>query len=525
MSFLEEFRMNEKPFTRRWFTSDSAVLLSIALLTVVVHVPAIQNYGYFRDELYYIACSNHLDWGYVDQPPLSLLILRIVRFLLGDSLIAIRILPVLAGATIVFVTGLMAKELGGGRFAQVLAALSAMMAPLFLGNAGRYFSMNAFDLLLWALAGYIVILIVKNRSEKLWLLFGFVAGLGVLNKYSMGFFLIGLGVGLLLTPQRKQLLSKWFWMGAVLGGLMVVPHLLWEARNGFPTAEFIHNVTYLKNRPTTAWEFFLGQFREVGILWLFGLAFTFVHKPARTFRFFGFMYLAVFLLMAFQNSKAYYLSPIYPIFFASAGCMIASLSTRSLLGWLRPVALTLVLAYGVVSTPFTIPILPVDTYVSYQRFLGVTVEREERGPAGILPQHYADMFGWPEMVDTVARVYESLPPEERAKCMIYVRNYGEAGAIDFFGAERGLPQATCTHNSYWFWKPQSWTGEVAIIFGTSNDTTECFNDLRQLFDRVELSAVTRCDYAMPYENLRPIFICRGAKLTLEQLWERDKHFI
>jgi hypothetical protein len=517
--------MTNRQFSREWFLSEAAVLLYMALLTVAIHIPFFQNYGYFRDELYYIACSNHLDWGYVDQPPLSLLILRIMRFLFGDSLVALRILPALAGGTIVFITGLMAKQLGGGRFAQVLAALSALASPIFLGNAGRYFSMNAFDLVFWAIGGYIVLLIVRNNSQKLWLLFGLVAGLGVLNKYSMGILVLGVIAALFLTPHRKQLLSKWFWIGGLLGALIVVPHSIWEFRNAFPSVEFMHNVTTLKNRPITPWAFFLVQFRDVGIIWFFGLVFYFFHKPAKPFRIFGILYLIVFALMALQNPKPYYLSPIYPLFFASSGCMIESLARRSVLGWLKPVAYAVVLVGGVVAMPLALPVLPVDTYLQYQHFLGLVPEREERGAAGILPQHFADMFGWPEMVDTVARVYGGLSPTDQAKCMVYVRNYGEAAAIDFFGPGRGLPRASCTHNSYWFWRPETWSGDVCIIFGRSNDTTDCFNDLRQFFGSVELAGFTRCNYAMPYEDGRPIFVCRGSRITLEQLWERDKHFI
>jgi len=517
--------MTDRRFSREWLLSDAAVLFYLALLAVAVHVLSCQNYGYFRDELYYIACSKHLDWGYVDQPPLSLLILQIVRSLFGESLVAIRILPAIAGGTIVFIAGLMARQLGGGRSAQVLAALSALASPIFLSNAGRYFSMNAFDLLFWAIGGYIVLLIVKNNSERLWLLFGIVAGLGVMNKYSMGFLVIGLVVAMLVTPHRQRLLSKWFWMGGLLGGLIVLPHILWEIRNNFPTAEFMHNVTYLKNRPISIWEFFLAQFRDIGIIWFFGFAFYFFHKPAKVFRIFGILYIVIFVLMAFQNPKPYYLSPVYPLFFASSGCMIELLARRSRLGWLKPVAFAAVLVQGIVAMPIVLPVLPVETYVQYQQFLGLVPEREERGAAGILPQHFADMFGWPEMVDTVALVYKRLSPEEQAKCMIYVRNYGEAGAIDFFGPKLGLPRASCTHNSYWFWRPDSWSGEVCIIFGRSNDTTDCFNDLRQFFETVELAAFARCKYAMPYEDGRPIFICRGAKITLQQLWERDKLFI
>ncbi len=254
-------------------------------------IPYFNSYGYFRDELYYIACSEHLAWGYVDQPPLSIFVLAIVRFLLGDSLAAIRIVPAFAGAVTVFLAGLMARRLGGRKFAQILAALAVLTSPVVLGNGGRYFSMNSFDLLFWALAGYIVIVIVTKNEQRLWLLFGLIAGLGVLNKYSMGFFLAGLLVAMLLTSLREQLKSKWFWMGGVIGVAVVIPHLLWEYRNGFPTLEFIHNATYLKNTPTTPWAFLVGQLKDTGfansVIWILGLAFCFFQQRGGGFDFLG----------------------------------------------------------------------------------------------------------------------------------------------------------------------------------------------------------------------------------------------
>ena len=521
--------MADPTSARPWYRTDTAVLVSLALAQIVVHLPFLQEYGYFRDELYYIACSNHLAWGYVDQPPLSIGILAIVRLVLGDSLFAIRIVPVLAGSVTVVLTGLIAKEMGGRRSAQVLAALAALTAPVILGNAARFFSMNAFDILSWAAAMYIAVLLAAGHSGKLWLAFGAVAGLGMQNKYSIAFLMLGLGVGMILTPLRKQLVSRWFWSGAALGALIILPNLLWEVRNGFPTAEFIHNAAYLKNSPTTPLQFLVGQFNDVGfgnaIVWIAGLVFLLVTPRGKPFRVFGFAYIAIFVLMASQNSKPYYLSPVYPVLFAAGGCMIEALASKARLSWIRPAAFGLVVILAIPALPFTLPVLPVDSFISYQNALGVEVPRDERGPVALTPQYYADMFGWQEMVDTVARIYRSLTPDDQAQCLIYVRNYGEAGAIDFFGQRLGLPQAACAHNSCWFWKPGQWNGQVGIFFGRSNDTADCFNDLRRFFDSVELAGTTRCVYAMPYENGRPIFLCRRAHFTLDWLWERDRYFI
>jgi hypothetical protein len=519
----------EKRTLQAWLLTDTGILLLLAFLKVALHVPFFNEYGYFRDELYYIACSNHLAWGYVDQPPLSVFILAVARFLLGDSLIAIRIVPALAGAATVFLAGLMVRQLGGGRLAQFLAAFAVLTSLAVLGNGGRYFSMNAFDLLFWALAGYIVILIVTKNDQKLWLLFGVVAGLGVMNKYSMGFFLVTLLIAMLLTLHRRQFLSKWFWIGGVIGFGIITPHLFWEYRNGFPTMEFIHNATYLKNTPTSPWAFFIGQLKDTGfansLVWIAGLVYCLFRKEGKQVRLLGLQYVLLFVLMASQNSKSYYLTPVYPMLLAPGAVAIEMLTRGAFLRFLKPVLITAMVVLCLIAAPFALPVLPVGSFIKYQYGLGLSPPREERGQTGDLPQYYADMFGWPEFEDTVASVFRRLAPEEQKDCLIYVRNYGEAAAIDFFGQQHGLPHPACAHNSYWYWKPQGWNGKVAIILGGSRDTTEARKDLERFFEKVEFGAMTRSEHAMPYESGRSFFICRGAKISLDQIWERDKMFI
>jgi len=520
--------MGDKKTLQVWLASDIGVLVLLALLKVAIHIPFFNSYGYFRDELYYIACSNHLAWGYVDQPPLSIFVLAIVRFLFGESLIAIRIFPAIAGAATVFLAGLMARQLGGGRFAQFLAAFAVLTSPVVLGNGGRYFSMNSFDLLFWALAGYVVTLIISKRNPKLWLVFGAVAGLGIMNKYSMGFFIAALAVAMLLTPERKHFLSKWFWIGGLIGVGIVLPHLIWEYRNGFPTLEFIHNATYLKNTPTTPWAFLVGQLKDTGfansIVWMFGLVFCLFWKQGRTYRIFGIQYILLFALMVSQNSKSYYLTPVYPMLLAPGAVAFETITQKATRRSFKPALVIAMFVMGLIAAPFALPVLPVDTFIRYQYGLGMSPPREERGQTGDLPQYYADMFGWPEFVDTLASVYRTLSPAERKACLIYVRNYGEAAAIEFFGRPYALPQPACAHNSYWYWKPQGWNGSVAIILG-GHDTTASRKDLEQFFGQVQFGAMTKSEHAMPYESGRPFFICRAAKISLDQIWARDKVFM
>src|SRR5687768_11496782 len=214
--------------------AEWAVAGGIALATFLLHLVVIERYGIFRDELYYLACSERLTWGYVDHPPLSIAVLAAVRGLLGDSLAAIRLPAAAAHAAAVFLTSVITRELGGGRFAQALAAVAVAVAPVFLGSS-HFFSMNALDLLFWALATLLLVRTLKASSRRGWLLLGVVVGLGLLNKISVLWFILGLGVGLLVTPHRKHLATPGPWLAAMAAGLLFLPHVLWQAQNGWPT--------------------------------------------------------------------------------------------------------------------------------------------------------------------------------------------------------------------------------------------------------------------------------------------------
>jgi 4-amino-4-deoxy-L-arabinose transferase-like glycosyltransferase len=507
--------------------SSLMIPLLIATAQLAVQVIFHSNYGYFRDELYYIACSDHLAFGYVDQPPLSIAILKVSRFLSGDSLQAIRLLPSLAGAGVVVLASLMARSLGGGRFAQGFAALGVAAAHSLMGT-GRYYSMNAFDVLFWAAAGYVVFRILADESPKLWILFGALVGLGLLNKYSIGFLCIGLFAGLLLTSRRRHLASGWFWLGAGVAAFIFLPHIFWEIAHDFPSLEFMRNASQEKNVSLSVLDFVSGQIRDINLfnlpVWLSGIYFFYAYREGR-FRALAWMYAAVFLVMVLAKAKVYYLAPIYPILLAGGAVFLESFFEKR--GWkrIKLVYPFLLVASAIAFLPFALPVLPVDQFVRYQHALGLTPHAEERSSVGELPQHYADEFGWEEMTATVAGVFKKLTPEEQSACVIYVRNYGEAGAIDFFGGKYGLPNALCGHNNYWLWGPGERTGDIAIIVGGSRDLQENFADLNRVYEHVELAGTTNARYAMPYEIGKQIFICKGMKTTFQKIWPGERFYI
>lgn len=501
--------------------------IAIAFVQLILQIVFHDNYGYFRDELYYIACSEHLDFGYVDHPPLSIAILWISRLFLGDSLQAIRLLPSLAGAAVVIIAALIARRLGGGKFAQGLAALAVVASPTLLGHA-RFFTMNAFDVLFWALAAYLAVIILMEDKQRLWVVFGLVLGLGLLNKYSLGFMYVGLTAGLVFTQQRRHLLSRWFWLGSLIAGVLFLPHVVWQIQNNFPSREFMQNASQLKNIGHGPVDFLLGQFRDNNFLnaplWILGIVYLFVFRNG-VLRPLGWMYPIVFGIMVVASAKVYYLAPIYPVLLAGGAVLVERLTGKKFRLWIRPAFSGALLVLTMGSLPFALPVLPVEQFIRYQNFLGLAPRAEERSAVAELPQYYADQFGWEELAATIAGAYAKLTPKEQEECIIFVRNYGEAGAVDFFGRRYNLPNALCGHNSYWLWGPGERPGNVAIIVGESRDLQGNLNDLQQYFDHVELVATTYARYAMPYENGRMIFICKGGKTTIQDLWPKVRFFI
>ena len=496
-----------------------AILFLFALLRLSFLFFTSQHYGYFRDELYYLATSEHLDWGYVDHPPFEAFILAAVRRVLGDSLFALRLVPALTGAAIVFLAGLMAYELGGSRFAQCVAALSTLIMPCFLGSQ-TFYSMNVFDQFFWAFSLYLVILQMKNESFARWIILGFMLGFGLMNKISVLFLGFGLFVGILATPYRRWLLQRGVWLAGGIAGIMFLPYVVWQFQHDWATTEFMHNASTYKNYPLSPLQFMQGQMLEMHPfpVWLAGLYFLFIAKAGRTWRLLGWIYLSILIVFILQKAKVYYFAPIYPMMFAAGGVIIEAWLARFSLRGIRSTILVLLAASGLYIAPLAAPILPVETVIRYIQWMNLAPPPSERNELRGLPQHFADMFGWEEMVQTIADAWQALPPEERSKCAILVTNYGEAGAIDFFGKRYPLPKAICPHNNYYFWGPGETTGEVVLtLYG--RDT------LMQLFDEVTAVGLFTHPYCMAYENNRTIYLCRKPKIPLSEAWPRLKHFM
>jgi hypothetical protein len=504
----------------RWdaLRCDRAAAL-LAGATTLFHIATAGGYGIFRDELYYVANSWHLDWGYVDHPPMVAVLAWLVRHTLGTSLLALRLLPAAAAGMLVLLTAAMARHLGGGRFAQVLASLSVALAPIYL-SLFSIFSMNAFDLLAWAALALVLLRILKIGDGRLWIVFGAIAGLGLQNKISVAFFGFGVAVGLVVAREWRHLRDPRLWLGAGLAAVLFAPHVVWQAANGWPTIEFVRRASEFKNVAYSPADY-LGQqalmMNPVALpLWAAGLGYLLFASAARQYRALGLAFLAVLLLMLTQNAKPYYLAPAYPVLLAAGAVWLDRVAgpTRSL----RAASLAALAASGVLFAPLAKPLLPVDAYVAYASALGVAPESGERHELGRLPQFFADMHGWRELAHAVAEVHRTLPPEEQAAACVFGQNYGQAGAIDFFGRSLGLPPAISGHNSYWLWGPRGCDGRVLIIIGGDP------GDHREVFASVTPAGRFQCRYCMPYEADQVLWVGRGLKLPLAEAWPSVKHF-
>ena len=442
---------------------------TLAALTLAIHLCASSGYGYFRDELYFIVCGSRPAWGYVDQPPLVPLIAWTMHRLFPDSLVMLRLLPALAHAATVALAGETARRLGGGGWAEAVAALSVLTGVVYLAQ-GTILITDLVQPLTWLFCCHALIRIIRDGEERWWLAIGAVAGVALLTKYMIAFWLLALGLGLVLTPARRSLTRPWLYLGAGLALLIVLPNVLWQAAHDWPFLEIGRRAAENKNVALSPLAFLHAEIRELNIatapVWIAGLgAFAFWRRFG-DLRIFAIAFVAVIAVMIAIHAKPYYPVGAYPILFAGGAVALEA--------WLPSIALrgalaAAIVALGVIGAPFALPILPIEGFAAYQAFLGITPKADEWSKIGRLPQYYADMFGWPELAAAVGRVYQSLPPEERASAVFLGGNYGEAAAIDVLGQPWHLPPAISGHNSYFLWGPQGHDGSVVIRLGGNRD--------------------------------------------------------
>ena len=497
---------------------ETKVILVFAVVALLIHLLTNHRYGYFRDELYFIACARHLDFGYVDLAPLSALLLRIELAVLGTSLFALRLFPALAGALTVASTGIFARKLGGRVWAVTLSCTAALCAPIYLG-IGNFYSLNVYEPLLWTGCAYLLVRIANGDSPRLWLWFGLIAGLGLENKHSMAFFAGALVLGILLTPERRQFTQPWIWLGGIIALAIALPNIIWQVQHGWPTWVLLQNIAHShKNVVLTPVQFISQQVLLMNPatlpIWLAGLIWLFASREGRRYRVLGFAYLITLAEFIIMHGKNYYLAPAYPMLLAAGGVGLERLFAVRM-RWIKPAFALAIIATAAFLTPIILPILRPDQLIVYMRAIHFEPPRTETSHTAPLPQLFADQFGWEEMVRSVAHIYHSLSPEEQKRAAIFAQNYGEAGAIDFFGPKYGLPPALSGHQNYFLWGPRGYTGKIVLVLDEEAD------DERHQFQSVEdRGPIERSRWAMPWEQRVHVYVCRDLKETLADLWPK-----
>jgi hypothetical protein len=500
------------------FFSGAAIVLYLATAKLLFHLLTAGRYGIFRDELYYLACAEHLDFGYVDQPPFVALVAWLARHTFGESLLGLRLIPALAGAVTVWLAGKLARDLGGGRFAQVLAGLSVIAIPAYL-IVHHWLTMNAWEPLLWLACAWCVVRAITREDPRYWIWFGLLAGLGVENKYTTAFFLVAIALALLATQSRRFIFTRQLWIGASVAFALFLPNLIWLVLHDFPFLELMHNIRGT-NRDVVRGPvaFVLDQIGMLNPLlaplWLGGLAWLLISRAGTKFRLLGIAYLAMLILFIALRGKNYYLASFYPILLA-AGAVGFEQITAAHARWARPVYIGVIVLSTAALAPIVAPILSPESAIAYQKKLGIEPQKAENQNTGPLPQYFADEFGWEEMTREVARIYHSLPADERARTVIFANGYGQAGAIDFFGPRYGLPKAISNHQSYWLWGPRNYSGETAIVLGSSGRGD------REHFRSVGIVGRAEHPYSRRDEHY-DIFLCRGLIDDLRALWPAMK---
>jgi hypothetical protein len=500
---------------QKLFTIPNVAALCFLILTLATA----GHYGFFGDELYYFACSKHLAFGYVDHPPLVAVLAFISRTIFGETIIGLRFMSGLFGAVTVILASQIAKELGGRKYSQALAALSICFGLAFPAISS-FFSMNPVDIMLCTLFLLVFLKTIRAPSSKKWITLGIISGLGLLNKYTflvLGFSLL---ISLIITKKWNILKSPWIYISGLIGLLMFLPHILWEINNGWPTLEFMQNATEHKNLSLSPFAF-LSQI-IIGLnpftfpVWLSGLGFLLFSRKIREYRFLGWTAFIFIFIYMLQNSKFYYVVPIFPLLLSSGAVAIEQFLRRFNTRVLKWAIVTLLVVSGTLLMPLAVPILPADQFVKYSKTLGLQSElRMEKGESISLPLHFAYRFGWKELVDTVTEAYYNLPQEDRKKCAILASWYGIAGAIDHYGPKYKLPNSICPRNNYWLWGRHNYSGEIVLAVGYNADY------LKKYFNSVEQVA----HFHHPYAYDVAIYLCKKPKETLKQMWPELKVFI
>jgi hypothetical protein len=456
------FRRNRK---------EAKLIVLFSTIKFLVCLLSISRFGFHRDELLHLALSEHMAWGYLETPPFISAVSWVGTHLFGDSLFATRLLPSLFGALTIYLTGLMTLSMGGKRFSISVACLGMIVSPAFLAS-GYLLHPLVFDQFFWALAAFLIIQYIKTKKISYLYWFGAAAGLGMLNKYTMLLYVISLLTGVLLSSQRRLLFTRHLWGAIILGTLIFLPNLLWQAQHHLPLLKHLKTLREIQPGFITPASFLFEQLftHATGLLiWLAGFVYLFFSRVRSRYIFISGAYLIIILLLSILHGKVYYSFGAYPALFAAGGCCWQRVMTRLSIR-LRYGILTLALLPCLLLIPAAAPVLPFQSTLYFFRFSSEKLGFNEAliwedRKIHAIPQGYGDMLGWDELTSLVHQAYTSLNAKDRAHVIILAGNYGQAGAIDHIGKPFNLPKSISLGNSYVLWSPENIPYQSVILVG------------------------------------------------------------
>lgn len=491
-------------------------LAAAIVLDLVLHVgtAVLTPYGFQRDEFLYFAMGAHLHLWRMDFPPAMAMLSELMRATTGLGLVPVRVVPGIASAMLVVFAALFAREMRGRAFAQGLAALTIIASPAFL-RSGTLFQPVVFDQLAWTALLFALLRVLRTNDRRWWMALGVAAGVGLLIKFSIAIIGVGVLAAFVVLPDRRRLATPWPYAAALLAFAIGSPSVAGQIHSGWTALLYERELASQQLVHVTVLGFFASQVQMLGLGAALALAGLWVYWRDREVRAIAVSCLvALGIILAFHG-KSYYLLPVYPALVGAGSAWVAGLATHRAapLRVAFRIAMILIIAgYGLLALPYGLPILTPAAMVRYaaggpQGGVTTNTDRVLR-----LPQDYADMLGWRERVLAVAHVYDSLPPAERAVAVIGATNYGEAGAIDYYGPSLGLPGAICGCGTYWFFGPGSKPGDVLVTIGVSEA------DLRQFYGDVTPAGVLADTLAVPEEQRVPLFVSTRPVMTLQHLW-------
>jgi len=494
------------------------VVGALAALKLALHLATnlFTPYGVHRDELLYLAMGRHLHlWG-MDFPPLIAILAQAQRAAFGDSLLSIRLASALAGTLLVVLAALAAREVGGGRFAQGAAAVGVLTGVLWQRSA-NLFQPVVFDQLWWTLALFALLRLCRTKNPRWWLAVGLACGLGLLTKFSILFFAAALFGALLLTKHRGWLFTPWLWAGFAIALAIGSPSVVGQVRLGYPVTGSMADLRHSQLAHVGYADFLLGQVLMIGPAILLAIAgvWTLLAGRARAFRVAGWTCVLAVALLMVLHGKPYYAGPVYPTLIGAGAAALGALRIRFVAPALRWGAVAAMVAAGLFLLPLGVPLVPPVQMAAFTRATGLDLaNRNNRGQMERLPQDYGDMLPWEDQVRQIARVYHALPPEKRAQAVIFPGNYGEAGAVDFYGPRYGLPPAVSDAGTYYFFGPGRLPGAVLITIGKPDE------DLRPFFSTVTRYGWLDNPWWVREERDNTIYVAEGPRTTLQTLWPR-----